>query len=242
VDVSGPQTAGATVSVGGVRPDLQSSSQDLVAVGPGRWQGRIGGTSVGTYLLHAALKTNGQVRAQADRAGSVPYSREYVQLGRDDGLLRQVARNGGGLVLAKAASAWAQRPLPVPISSEIFWPLILLAALLWPLDVAVRRITLSPRQLVANAVMLATERRMRGLDVAGPEEVGGGGGGGGGQAGKAAGAAAACGWDGGRISARRWASGWGGHPSGRHGCSAGPPARAAKGGGGTFGPPAGGQA
>jgi hypothetical protein len=56
--------------------------------------------------------------------------------------------------------------LPVPINSDIFWPLVLLAALLWPLDVAVRRITLSPRQLVANAVLLVTERRARDLEVA----------------------------------------------------------------------------
>jgi len=126
---------------------------------------------VGTYLLHGALKTNGQVKAQADRAVSVPYSPEYLQQGRDDGLLREVARDGSGLVLAKAALAWGQKPLPVPISSEIFWPLLLLAALLWPLDVAARRVTLSPRQLVTNAILLATERRLRDLEVAVPEEL-----------------------------------------------------------------------
>ena len=171
VNVTGPQTAGATVSVGVVRPDLQSSSQDLVAVSPGHWQGQISGTSVGTYLLHAAVKSNGEVKAQADRAVSVPYSPEYLRLGRDDGLLHQVAREGAGVVLAKAAAAWSQKPLPVPINSDMFWPLLLLAALLWPLDVAMRRITLSPRQLVSNAVMLATERRMRDLEVAVPEEL-----------------------------------------------------------------------
>jgi hypothetical protein len=100
-----------------VRPDLQNTTQDLVAVAPGHWQGRIGGTTVGTYLLHGVLRKNGQVLGQADRAVSVPYSPEYLQLGRDDGLLRQVARDGGGAVLAKAAAAWTQRPLPVPVSS-----------------------------------------------------------------------------------------------------------------------------
>jgi hypothetical protein len=171
VDVTGPDTAGATVSVGMVRPDLQNTTQDLVAVAPGHWQGRIGGTTVGTYLLHGVLRKNGQVLGQADRAVSVPYSPEYLQLGRDDGLLRQVARDGGGAVLAKAAAAWAQRPLPVPVSSDVFWPLLLLAALLWPLDVAARRITLSPRQLYANAMSLVTERRARDLEVAVPAEL-----------------------------------------------------------------------
>jgi hypothetical protein len=171
VDVTGPVTAGATVSVGMVRPDLQNTTQDLVEVAPGHWQGRIGGTTVGTYLLHGVLKKNGQVLGQADQAVSVPYSPEYLQLGRDDGLLNQIAREGGGVVLAKAAQAWAQRPLPVPVSSEVFWPLLLLAALLWPLDVATRRITLSPRQLYANAVSLLTERRSRDLEVAVPAEL-----------------------------------------------------------------------
>jgi len=80
-------------------------------------------------------------------------------------------RDGGGIVLAKAATAWAQRPLPVPVSSDVFWPLLLVAALLWPLDVAARRITLSPRQLYVNALSLLTERRARDLEIAVPEEL-----------------------------------------------------------------------
>ena len=171
VDVTGPDTAGATVSVGMVRPDLQSTTQDLVAVAPGHWQGRIGGTTVGTYLLHGVMRKNGQVLGQADQAVSVPYSPEYLELGRDDGLLRQVARDGGGIMLDKAQAAWAQSPLPVPVSSDVFWPLLLLAALLWPLDVATRRITLSPRQLWTNAMSLLTERRTRDLEVAVPAEL-----------------------------------------------------------------------
>jgi hypothetical protein len=171
VDVTGPVTAGATVSVGMVSPDLQSTTQDLVAVAPGHWQGRIAGTTVGTYLLHGVLQKNGQVVGQADQAVSVPYSPEYLELGRDDGLLRQVARDGGGIMLAKVQAAWRQPPLPVPVSSDVFWPLLLLAALLWPLDVATRRITLSPRQLYVNAVSLITERRARDLEVAVPAEL-----------------------------------------------------------------------
>ena len=171
VDVTGPETSGASVSIGMVRPDLQSSNVDLVAVAPGHWRGTIAGTSVGTYLLHGALKKNGQVQAQADRAVSVPYSPEYLRLGRDDGLVRQVAREGSGMVLAKANQAWSMKILPVPINSDVFWPLLLLAALLWPLDVAVRRITLSPRQLMNNAIALATARRMHDLEVAVPEEL-----------------------------------------------------------------------
>jgi hypothetical protein len=131
----------------------------------------ITGTGVGTYLLHVALMKGGQLLGQADSAVSVSYSPEYLDLGRDDALLRQIAHNGSGKVLAVPASAWAQAPLPIPISTDVFWLLVLLVALLWPLDVAVRRITLSPRQLVNNAVALARERRSADLEVVVPDEL-----------------------------------------------------------------------
>jgi len=171
VTVTGPATSGAAVSVGVVRPDLQSSSQSLVAAAPGRWQGQITGTTVGIYLLHAAVTKNGQVVGQADAAISVPYSPEYLQLGRDDALLRLVARNGAGVALQKAQQAWSLPPLPVPVSTDIFWFLILLCVLVWPIDVAARRITLRPRQLLANIAEYAREQRMTNLEVAAPAEL-----------------------------------------------------------------------
>ena len=173
VTVTGPQDTGTTAQLGVLRPDFKSqdSNQELVPVAPGRWQGMITGTGVGTYLLHVALMKGGQLLGQADSAVSVSYSPEYLDLGRDDGLLRQVAHNGSGKVLAAASTAWAQPPLPIPISTDVFWLLVVLVALLWPLDVAVRRITLSPRQLVNNAVALARERRSADLEVVVPDEL-----------------------------------------------------------------------
>ena len=48
---------------------------------------------------------------------------------------------------------------------------ILLVALLWPLDIAVRRITLGPRQLLNTAVALARERGGGDLEVGMPTEL-----------------------------------------------------------------------
>ncbi len=171
VDVIGPQVAGATAQVGVERPDLQSSSIDLVQVAPGHWQGRISGATVGIYLLHGSLSKNGQVVDQGDAAIAVPYSPEYLQLGRDDGFLHQIARTGAGIVLPRPEAAWSQPPLPVPVSTDVFWPLILVAVLLWPLDVAMRRITLGPRQLLDNVIALAARRRAPDLEVVVPEEL-----------------------------------------------------------------------
>lgn len=172
-------TAGSGVSSGGsgslkvgvVNPDLTSSSMSLVAVGPGRWQGHVTGSDVGTYLVHAALSSNGSVVASSDAAVALPYSPEYLALGRDDGLLRQIAREGSGVVLASAALAWKQAVLPVPISTEIFWFLLLLCAVLWPLDVLVRRLILSPRQIAGLVGEMVRFRRVSMVELAAPEEL-----------------------------------------------------------------------
>jgi hypothetical protein len=171
VSVVGPQLSGANLQLGVVWPNFQNSTQELLPTAPGRWEGRIMGAGVGTYLLHAALIKAGQPMAQADRAVSVSYSPEYLDLGRDDALLRQVARDGGGVVLSGAAAAWKQRALPIAVNTDIFWLLVLLVALLWPLDIAVRRITLGPRQLLNTAVALARERGGGDLEVGMPTEL-----------------------------------------------------------------------
>jgi hypothetical protein len=108
---------------------------------------------------------------QADAAIAVPYSPEYLQLGRNDGLLHLVARDGAGVLLRRAPQAWSLPPLPVPVSTDIFWFLILLCVLVWPLDIAARRITLRPRQLLANIGEYARERRMTDLEVTAPPEL-----------------------------------------------------------------------
>src|SRR5207302_8255324 len=96
-----------------------------------------------------------QVIGQADVAVSVPYSPEYLELGRDAALLQQTARAGAGIVLSSPGQAWAQPSLPVPVATDIFWLLLALVALLWPLDVAMRRLTASPHKVLQPAIALA---------------------------------------------------------------------------------------
>ena len=169
--ITGPQTSGSVLSVGVLTPGLESLSQSLVAVGPGRWQGHIAAGDVGTYLIHAVLSKGGAPVASSDAAVAVPYSPEYLAFGRDDGFLRTLTREGSGAVLAAPALAWKQASLPVPINSEIFWYLLAAVALLWPLDIAVRRLTLAPRQLGGLVRAMLTLRRPEEIEIAAPEEL-----------------------------------------------------------------------
>ena len=78
---------------------------------------------------------------------------------------RHISQNEG-LIFEKSSpgkAAWKLPPVSVPVSTEIFWALLLIVVILWPLDVALRRVVLSPRQFVS--VLGALSRRRRPADV-----------------------------------------------------------------------------
>ena len=109
--------------------------------------------------------------AASDAAVSLPYSPECLVFGRDEGFLRQLAHEGSGTVLSSAALAWKQPSLPVPINSEVFWFLLIAVACLWPLDIAMRRLTLTPRQLGGLVRAMVTLRKPEEIELAAPEEL-----------------------------------------------------------------------
>jgi hypothetical protein len=78
---------------------------------------------------------------------AVPYSPEYRASGTDTALLNQLARLTGGGELPEPTAAFIHN-LPATDRAREFWaPLLLLVALLFPLDVALRRVMLGPRDL-----------------------------------------------------------------------------------------------
>jgi uncharacterized membrane protein len=156
--VTGPDYAVGTLQVGIEDPDLRSTLAQLRPVAAGQWRGQFPANTVGTYLLHATVQASGRPPVTADSAVVVPYSPEYLNLGRDARLLSEVARAGGKL-LTTSAAAWSVPVQPASVSFDLFWPLLLAAVLLWPFDIALRRVTLTPSQLVAG--MRARRRASR---------------------------------------------------------------------------------
>lgn len=150
---------GGDLSVQAVAPDQSTATSTLRSVAPGRWQGLVPADQLGTYVLHAQLERSGAVVGQGELSVPLPYSPEYLELGRDDGLLGAVAAEGG-TVLARPEAAWAQRNLPIKVTGLVSFLLLVAVAVLWPVDVALRRLTSSPRALGA-AVRQAARRRAR---------------------------------------------------------------------------------
>ena len=72
----------------------------------------------------------------------IPYSPEYRASGTDIPLLAELARITGGDELAEPVAAFIHDLEATAKAREIWQPLLLLVALLFPLDVAIRRVML----------------------------------------------------------------------------------------------------
>jgi hypothetical protein len=81
----------------------------------------------------------------------VPYSPEYRESGTNRALLNELARLTGGGELPQPVAAFVHNLPTADRAREIWGTLLLIVALLFPLDVALRRVMLGPRDL-AKAV------------------------------------------------------------------------------------------
>lgn len=129
-----------------VTPDLKRGQIELEPGAPGRWEGSFPLQQVGVYLLRATWQARGakNVGQLSTTTGLVvPYSPEYLTTGIDLNFLGQLARAGGGSMIAldDYAAAFAANLPPVYAAFSITFWLFALAALLLPVDIALRRLS-----------------------------------------------------------------------------------------------------
>ena len=151
VDLPPGSTAGAggqqQVSVTIINPDLSKSTVTLQPTAPQRWQGSFPAEQVGAYLLQVTWQAkNGSAngsRLTSTTGLVVPYSPEYLDTGTNRGFLAQLAAADGGSLLGATdyTAAFAGNLQPVAAAIPIVFWLLVLAALLLPLDVALRRLS-----------------------------------------------------------------------------------------------------
>lgn len=125
--------------------DPENSGQPLsfVQVGPGRYRAVAPAAAPGVYLAQVAAATaDGQQLGSASTGLAVSYSLEYGERRDNPALLRDLAEISGGRVDPPAAEVFAPPQQSVGSVREIGLPLLWLALLLWPLDIAMRRLML----------------------------------------------------------------------------------------------------
>lgn len=147
-----------------VGPDGRASTLLLRQVAPGRWRGEFDASQRGAYLVNAgfAVETaEGEVRTGSlQSAVSIPYAREFLAIRDNAALLESVAARTGGRVIrlddAVGVSLFDRRGIEAPLAARRIWDLLaILAASLFLVDVAVRRIafdTKETREAAARAL------------------------------------------------------------------------------------------
>lgn len=124
-----------------VTPDYKGQDLLLEQTGPGRYEGEFDARQLGTYLINVRTQRGTEIVSQV-AGGVLPYSPEYGAVGSDEFLLSNLAnRTGGDLLEIGAPGKVFTRPRETarrPI--DIWLSLLMLAACLFPLDVAVRRL------------------------------------------------------------------------------------------------------
>ena len=146
-----------------ITPDYKGSDLTLDQTGPGRYEASFDARQLGTYLVNIRTDKNGETRSQIT-GGVLPYSPEYGAIGTDEFLLNGIRERAEGdrLALDKPAAVFGRKRVPASLPIDIWLPLLMIAAVLFPLDVAVRRLVVGEDELNNLSARL---RRKRGEKV-----------------------------------------------------------------------------
>ena len=151
-----------------IAPDRLQQTVTLQPSAPGRWEGNFPTTQVGVYLMRvtwqARNSSNTGFSSQLSTTSGlvVPYSPEFQTSGTDVHFLNLLAHAGSGTMLGANdyAAAFAQNVPPVYAALPITFWLFALAALLLPVDIALRRLS-SLEFLVVGYQWVASHVKLR---------------------------------------------------------------------------------
>jgi hypothetical protein len=130
-----------------VGPTGETAYAEVPQIGPGRygWSDSLG--EAGTYFLQLSVEEDGVLIGEHLMGLVVPYSPEYDAPGTDLPLLFNLAERTGGDLLEDPSLAF-EHNLPLARRAyEISATLLLMAVLLFPLDIAVRRLRIGREDL-----------------------------------------------------------------------------------------------
>jgi len=149
-----------------VGPDLAPHEVSLDQVAPGVYESDLGEIESGAYAVRIS-QTRPGAAALGRTVGLVePVAAEYRLLGVNLPFLAALRAATGGREIALPADPW-RHDLKTTSSFTELWPwLLVLALLLWPLDIALRRVSIGRREL-ADA-RAAVGRRWRSRRAAAP--------------------------------------------------------------------------
>ena len=121
----------------------------LRQVGPGRYEGFFDAPQIGTYLVNVIQKQTGKAAspmASSTVVGlSTAYAPEYRDTQSNTFLMTQLAQAGGGKVNPPPSAVYGGERPGIFAAEDITRNLLLAAMLLLPFDIAMRRLSIDPK-------------------------------------------------------------------------------------------------
>lgn len=147
-----------------VSPEGTSTAVVMHQVAPGRYQGDFPPDAEGAYFLRVAAgdeTATGSAVVGQTSGWVLGFSPEYLQFDPNPQLLAAVAERTGGRNLGEIPTAAFEHTLPPDAVARPIWPwLLLMAVLVLPFDIAVRRLVITKRD--AERAYAATVGRLFG--------------------------------------------------------------------------------
>jgi uncharacterized membrane protein len=135
-------------------PDGSRQDVPLPQSGPGTYAAQVEAAASGPYVVGVNAQGPSGFSARQSIGFSVDYPPDYADTEPNESLLRSLARQTGGQVMSDPAAAFEPPEIAPKRRTDIWRLLLWLAALVLPLDVAVRRLVVS-REDVARAMAMA---------------------------------------------------------------------------------------
>jgi uncharacterized membrane protein len=146
-----------------VGPDFSQSKVTLPQVAPGVYETPLGELDPGAYAIRLTQTRPGSNPLGRTVALVAPTAAEYRSLGTNEPFLAALRSATGGAVADDPLLVWRHDLQSTSSLTDLWPPLLLLALLLWPLDVALRRVSIGRRELVAARAWPGRAWRRRSL-------------------------------------------------------------------------------
>ena len=149
-----------------VGPDLEPSDVPLVQVAPGVYEAGLGEIDPGAYAIRVTQTRPGTSPLGRTIGLVAPTAAEYRVLGANEPFLTSLRTATGGSVIETPLDPWRHDLVSTSRSTDL-WPfLLVLALLLWPLDIALRRVSIGRREFAAAGAWVRGIPKRRGRTAA----------------------------------------------------------------------------
>lgn len=142
IDDEGKPLNFQTLSARIIAPSGKTETVPLIQNAAGRYEGKVETPEVGTYFVNIIEEVKGETNTGKIQAFSVPYSPEYKKFTTDKFLLNTISSSTGGKVIEPGSDIFDRGKQVVYYPRAAWMEMLMIALLLFPLDVALRRVYL----------------------------------------------------------------------------------------------------